>query len=350
VNVRGSAWKRWRLILATVAVAILPASVLAADLQPTSGPNPFGGTIDVQPGAINGQVSLEPGSVSLRASLSDPGVDGHLQVTVPGQFVGSGTAANGALSYDLTMCGAGLTFALSGTSTSDVHVAFHDAASDPDACSTAPSAAQSPLLMMNALEMATQAQPPASGVAGQALLVNWLRRLVGFSLLGLLLVLLIPAMPSALAVATQTPPWARIGIGLALALTLPLLGVLLFAIGLPVGLWWLGALALALYPALLVSSMSVSGLAVGSWASRLVSRPGVPVVLAFAVGMLVLTFASLLPYVGPVVNIAAVTFGLGTLVLAPRSRPPGTPDSTIGVGPAARDQTAPPVTPSALAA
>jgi hypothetical protein len=337
------------LIPAVLAVASLPASALAADLQPTLGTSPFGGTIDVQPGAINGQVTLEPGSVSIQASLADPGVDAQLQVFVPGQFVGSGTAANRTLSYDLAMCGAGLAVALSGTSTSDVHVAFRDAASDPKACSTPPSAAHSPL-MLNAFEMATQAEPAAVEFDAQALLVNWLRRLVGLSLLALLLVLVIPAMPNALKVATQTPPWARMGIGLALALTLPLLGVLLFAIGLSLGLWWLGVLVLALYPVLLLLSMSVTGLAVGSWASRQASRPDVPLVLAFAVGMLVLSFASLLPYLGPLVNIAAVIFGLGTLVLAPRSQPPETLDSASAVEPPASDATAPPVTSTPLAA
>ena len=47
--------------------------------------------IDLQPGAINGQVVLEPISVSVQASLADPGVDGQLQVIIPGQFVGSGS-------------------------------------------------------------------------------------------------------------------------------------------------------------------------------------------------------------------------------------------------------------------
>ena len=193
---------------------------------------------------------------------------------------------------------------------------------------------------MRQLETAAQSQPSGSIFDAQAFLVNWLRRLVGFSLVAFLLVLLIPAMPKALMVATETPPWARIGMGLAVALILPLLGVLLFAIGLPVGLWWLGVIMLALYLVLLILSMSVSGLAVGSWLSRRVSRPGVPIVLPFALGMIVLTFVSLLPYVGPIINIVAVTFGLGTLVLAPRSRPPATVDPTSGVQPPTADLSA----------
>jgi hypothetical protein len=46
--------------------------------------------------------------------------------------------------------------------------------------------------------------------------------------------------------------------------------------------------------------------------------------LAFAVGLAILTLASVLPYVGPVVSIAAIIFGLGVLVLAPRSSAPAT--------------------------
>ena len=350
MNIRRRSGLVWKVALLTLALSVLPASAFAANVQPLAKQDtgsrlqgPFSVMIDLQPGAINGQVVLEPISVSVQASLADPGVDGQLQVIIPGQFVGSGSVSNGDLSYDLAFCGAGVNVALSGTHGTNVHVGFQDAASNPNACSGSSTAAQAPLVMRQ-LEMAAQSQPPGLDFDAQALLVNWLRRLVGFSLVAFLLVLLIPAMPKALAIATEAPPWARIGMGLAVALILPLLGVLLFAIGLPVGLWWLGVILLALYLVLLILSMSVSGLALGSWLSRRMSRPGVPIVLAFAVGMIVLTFVSLLPYVGPFINIAAVTFGLGTLVLAPRSKPSAMVDPTSGVQPRAVD---PPATPPA---
>ena len=117
---------------------------------------------------------------------------------------------------------------------------------------------------MRPLLIAVQSQPTTSDSDAQTLLLNWLRRLVGISLLAILLVLLIPAMPRALAVATETAPWGRIGLGLAIALIMPLLGILIFAMGLPIGLWWLGVILLALYPVLLLLSMSVSGLAFGN--------------------------------------------------------------------------------------
>ncbi len=294
--------------------------------------------IDLQPGAINGQVTLQPGSVSVQAMLRDPGVDGQIQVNIPGQFVGTASATNGQLSYNLALCGAGVAFGLSGTSTTNVRVAFQDASANPAACSAPPSATSTAqqVLLMSPIKLA-QAEPSGSGTDVQDFLYNWLRRLIGFSLLAILLVLLIPAMPRALTVATETPPWGRMGIGVAVALILPLIGILLFAIGLPVGLWWLGVILLALYPVLLILSLSVSGLSLGSWLSRRVSRPGVPLLVVFGIGMIVLTFASLLPYLGPILNIVAVAFGLGTLVLAPRSRGPAVVDPSGGLQPPTTD-------------
>lgn len=339
-----------KLVLLTVVLAALPASALAASFEPAraqdqvnTAQGPFGGTFDVQPGAVNGQVTLEPGSVSVQAMLRDPGVDGQLQVNFPGTAVGSLTASNGRLSYDVSVCGARAMFSLSGTSTENLHVSLLDTSTNPAACTSAPPTAQG--LVMRPLELAAQAQPSGTNVDVSDFLANWGRRLVGFSLVAILLVLLIPGMPRALDVAAETSPWARIGIGIAVGLILPLIGILVFAIGLPVGLWWLGVILLALYPVILIVSMSVSGLALGSWLNRRVSRPGVPILVVFAVGMLILTFVSLLPFVGPIVTILALIFGLGTLVLAPRSKPPA-----VVAPPAAPDLTTGPATSAPVAA
>jgi hypothetical protein len=326
----------WKLALVALALAALPASALAAGAQapeaqdqgaPSRGP--FGGMIDLQPGAINGQVTVQPGSVSVQGMLRDPGVEGQIQVNIPGQFVGTASATNGQLAYNLAMCGAGVALALSGTSTQNVRVGFQDAASNPAACSAAPAPTAQQTLVMGPLTLA-QAEPATSGSGVQDFLLNWLRRLIGFSLVALLLVLLIPAMPKAIDVATETSPWGRLGIGVAVAIILPLIGILLFAIGLPVGLWWLGVIFLALYPVLLILSLGVSGLALGSWLNRRAGRPGVPPLAIYAVAMIVLAFLSLLPYVGPIVNVVAVAFGLGTLVLAPRSHAPAAAEPTSG--------------------
>jgi hypothetical protein len=315
-------------------LAVLFLAAFPADAQPGSGAalqklaqNPFAGSVSVQPGSVDGQVTLDAGSVALQAKLDNPGLDGQLHVTVPDHFVGTLSTANTGLNYDLTACAQGVNLGIRGSGISDAHLSFSDTASNPDVCSGAPPTAQSPVFMRQN-EFAAQAQPASPDSDAQTLLINWLRRIVGFALLAGVLILLIPGMPRALSVATETSPWPRIGIGLALLLTVPLAGLLLFAIGLPVGLWWLGVIVLALYPVLLLVSMAVSGLAIGSWLSRRVHQPGVPLVLMFAAGILILSLLSLLPYIGPIVTIAALIFGLGLLVLAPRSAPPVAPAAT----------------------
>jgi len=108
------------LLALAVLAAALPVSALAASTpsptaqeQVNSG-GPFGGMIDLRPGAVNGQVNLQPGTVSVQATQRDPGIDGQVQVSIPGQFVGTASATNGQIAYDLAMCAAGVAVALSG--------------------------------------------------------------------------------------------------------------------------------------------------------------------------------------------------------------------------------------------
>jgi hypothetical protein len=334
-----------------VKLLLLLALVFASAAQPGSGAalrnlaqNPFAGSVSVQPGSVDGQVTLDAGSVALQAKLDDPGIDGQLHVTVPDHFVGTLSTANTGLSYDLTACGQGVNLGVRGSGISDAHLSFSDTASNPNVCSGAAPTAQSPVFMRQN-EFAAQAQPATPDSEAQTLLFNWLRRIVGFALLAGVLILLLPGMPRALSVATETSPWPRIGIGLALLLTLPLAGLLLFAIGLPVGLWWLGVVVLALYPVLLLVSMAVSGLAIGSWLRSRVHQPGVPMVLMFGAGILILSLLSLLPYIGPIVTIAALIFGLGALVLAPRSAPPVAPATTSTYEAPPQESSTPPAVP-----
>jgi hypothetical protein len=320
------------LAVLTLSLAVLPTAALADTGQGAAAQAGFDGTIDVQPGSIDGRVVLESGTAALQATIGAAGPQGQLQILVPGHFAGAADVGGGALSYQLQVCGAGVTVALNGTRNTGLQFAFRDAARDPARCTAVPTAALE--MAMGAFAPAAAQTPPATPESnGQAWLLDWLRRLVGFGLVGTLLVLFIPAMPRVLAAATQTSPWGRVGIGLALAFLLPLLGLFGFAFLLPVGLWWLGLLVLALYPVLIVLSLSVSGLALGSLLARLGQRR-VPTLAAFAAGLIVISIASLLPFVGPLVNVAAVIFGLGTLALSPRT--PTTP-----VLPPAADERAP---------
>ena len=93
--------------------------------------------------------------------------------------------------------------ALDGTRNAGMRFGFRDAAVDPTRCSTLPSEAQA--TTMGAFAPA-EAQPAPSETGIPAWLTDWLRRLVGFALLGGLLVLFIPAIPGVVATATQTSP------------------------------------------------------------------------------------------------------------------------------------------------
>jgi hypothetical protein len=326
------------LALFALSLALVPMAASADASQPVVELSGFEGAIDVQPDSIDGHVTLESGMAALQASLADSGPDGQLKLLVPGHFVGSTTVGGGMLSYQLEVCGAGVTVALSGTRSVGLHLAFQDAA-DPARCTALPA---SPPAVVQAMVMgpvapvAAQATPaPSETGSGQTWLADWLRRLVGYSLVGALLLLFIPAMPTVVATATQTSPWGRIGVGLALLFMMPLVGVLAFALLLPIGLWWLGLLVLALYPVLLILSLSVSGMALGSLALARLNQPRVPILVGLAAGTIILTAASLLPYVGPLVNVAAIMFGLGTLAIAPRTR------STAPLTPTTDEQTTP---------
>ena len=231
---------------------------------------PFGGMIDLQPGAINGQVDLQPGSISIQGRLADPGVDGQLQVSIPGQFVGTAPPATARLSYDLALCGPGVSPRAEWHPRHErpLRVPGHRVQSWRLLGRARPRRAvfMSPLL--------ARSQPTTSDTDVQSVVAQ-LAATAGR--------LLAAGAPAGAAHSGHAPrargrhrdaPVGPHRAGMAVALIMPLLGILLFVMGLPVGLWWLGAILLALYPVLLMLSMSVSGLAFGSWLSRRVSRPG----------------------------------------------------------------------------
>jgi hypothetical protein len=303
-----------------LSLALLPVAALAESDQLAVAQEAFGGAIDVQPGSIVGHVMLGSDNAALQATLGDTGLDAQLNLVVPGQFVGETTVGNGMLTYQLQVCGPGVTVTFSKTQSVAAHFGFQDAAADPARCTAVPAAAQA--LVMGAFEpAAAQATPATSDNGVQAGLADWFRRLVGYTLVGAVLLLFAPAMPRVVDTATRTSPWGRVGLGLVLLFTVPLIGVLAFALLLPIGLWWLGLLVLAMFPVLLILSLSVSGMALGTFALARMNQPRVPLLVGLVAGTIVLTIASLLPYVGSLVTVAALIFGFGTLALAPRTPP-----------------------------
>lgn len=149
----------------------------------------------------------------------------------------------------------------------------------------------------------------AGRLGAVAALGVWLAITVSTLVLGLLALLVAPRAADALAHAGRTATWASIGLGLAFAVGLPIVGFLLLAslVGLPLGAVVLLALGF-LYTLGYVASAHFVG--------RLILNPPHGRALAYVVGWAILSAVGLIPIVNVIVLIAATVFGLGLIVVA----------------------------------
>jgi hypothetical protein len=161
-----------------------------------------------------------------------------------------------------------------------------------------------------------------------AILLIWFAVGVSTLVFGLLLLLIAPRAADAFADAGRTAVGASIGLGIAAAVGLPLVGLILLAsvIGLP-----LGAVVLLTLGFIYMLGYVASAYFLG----RLLLRPPRNRFLAYLVGWAILTVAGLIPVVNVIVVIAAAVFGLGMVVVAtfrarsgPREPAPADTDRT----------------------
>jgi hypothetical protein len=126
---------------------------------------------------------------------------------------------------------------------------------------------------------------------------------------GLLLLLIAPRAADAFTDAGRTAIGASIGLGIAAAVGLPILGLILLAslVGLPLGVVVLLTLGF-LYMLGYVASAYFLG--------RLILEPPRNRFLAYLVGWVILSVAGLIPVVNGIVFIAATVYGLGMIVVA----------------------------------
>lgn len=137
----------------------------------------------------------------------------------------------------------------------------------------------------------------------------WLAVVVSTLALGAVLVLVAPRGADAVAVAATRSPWASGGIGIALVIGLPVLGVLALVslVGLPFGLGLLLSLAL-------VYSIGYtwSAFAVG----RVLWRPPRSRWLALLIGWAIVAALTAVPFAGPVVWFIGAVYGVGAMTVA----------------------------------
>jgi hypothetical protein len=150
-------------------------------------------------------------------------------------------------------------------------------------------------------------EDPISGWLGWAAV--WLAFTVSALVLGLVLLAFAPRAADRTLDALRTATGPVIGWGFALLIGLPILAViaLITLVGIPFGL----ALLLAMLPLLAV------GYVTGAWLTgRLLVKPPRSRFLAFLAGLAILRVLALIPFISPLVWLAATVVGLGALIVA----------------------------------
>lgn len=165
-----------------------------------------------------------------------------------------------------------------------------------------------------------QTRAHEQSAAGTALgvIYLWVRSMVGLFALGLLLALLAPRLARSAPTVLKERPWESLGWGVLAFIVAPIAASIVFAIGLVVGGWWLGAFVLALYLLALLASFPVVGMLIGRQLLERFGRHGPSLVMALFTGLVLLTILRRVPILGGLVGLVTMFFGLGALLLAIR--------------------------------
>lgn len=155
-------------------------------------------------------------------------------------------------------------------------------------------------------DVSKKSVPDLGGVALLGGIIVWLAISVSMAILGLLLLLVAPRAAEAIQARAQERIGPTIAIGIAILIALPVGGVLaaVTILAFPLAI----AVFLALIPLGAVAYVSAA------WAlGRRVMKPPHNRFLAFLAGIAILRAAELVPYVGPLVSLAALIVGLGLI-------------------------------------
>jgi len=166
------------------------------------------------------------------------------------------------------------------------------------------------------IERQTPANDRAPLVTGPAaLVIEWLKGLIGLLILGILVVFFFPGFSRRAGEALVRSPWLTLGIGALVLIGLPILSILFFAVGALIGGWWIGFVVLAMFGVVLALGIPVAAVGVGGALLRIAHRPG-PVWLALIIGLIVLLLVALIPILGGLVIFCALLFGMGATTMA----------------------------------
>ena len=111
-----------------------------------------------------------------------------------------------------------------------------------------------------------EANQPLASLGGIA--VDWLRMFVGLLALGMVMVLVFPSFSGRAAHASALAPLKTLGVGAIVLIGTPIVALGLFVLGVFVGGWWLALLIVAAYILAVAVSLPVASLVAGRWLLR----------------------------------------------------------------------------------
>jgi cytoskeletal protein CcmA (bactofilin family) len=168
---------------------------------------------------------------------------------------------------------------------------------------------------------------------------DWIRGLIGISVFGLLLLLLVPRFVIRAAITVGNDPLPSLGLGMATVVLVPMIALLVFIVGLFIGLWWLGLIAMAAYVLLFPTGLVASALWLGRRVFDVSRRRG-HVLVEFLIGVLILSLIGNVPILGGLVLGIATVVGIGAALLSVwrrrrETRPVAAPTPAVPPAPSA---------------
>jgi len=153
---------------------------------------------------------------------------------------------------------------------------------------------------------------PLNDRAGIGALI-WLRGLVGVFVLGLVLILLVPASTRrSTAFLSANLGWSLL-VGAMLLIGVPVLAALVFAVGLLIGGWWLGIALICLYALALGIGYVISAVLLGDRILERFFRQETHDAWSLLAGTLALGILAVIPVLGGIATSLAITAGLGAV-------------------------------------
>ena len=154
---------------------------------------------------------------------------------------------------------------------------------------------------------------PAIGLGLGARVIGFLMTLV----VGIVIILIAPKRMKAITESIRTRPWASLGWGAIILIFTPIaaLIVCITIIGIPLGLITLVLYGIAIHLTQLFAGLYIGQLIIGS--SRKVGSRGA-LVGALVLGLAIFSLLKLIPYLGGIIGLAAVLFGLGAILVSER--------------------------------